>query len=76
MNRNRNRVETANDTIGSGLAQLPYEVNFLPEAESFSCTINLFINVNQLVHKLAALFYFIGYPMLLIVRFRFHMMIS
>jgi hypothetical protein len=76
MNRKRNKVETANDTVGSGLAQFPYEIDLLPEPERFSFTVNLFINVNQLVYELAALLDFIGYPMLLIVRFRFHMMIS
>jgi hypothetical protein len=46
INRKRKRVETANATTGSGLAQFPYKVDFLSYAESLTLTINFFIDVD------------------------------
>jgi hypothetical protein len=68
IKRKRKRVDTANATIGSGLAQFPYKIDFFAEPKSLSFTINFFIDVNQLIHQLTAFLYFIGYPMLLFIR--------
>ena len=46
MNRNRKRVETANATIGSGLAQFPYKIDFLSQPESLTLAINFFIDID------------------------------
>lgn len=46
MNRNKKRVDTANATIGSGLAQFPYKIDLLAQSESLPLTINFFIDVN------------------------------
>jgi hypothetical protein len=68
INRKRKSVETANDTTRtSGLAQFSYEIDLLSKPESLSDAIDLFVDINQLIYKLAALLYFIGYPMLLVV---------
>lgn len=46
MNRKRKRVDTANDTVGSGLAQFPYKVDFLTKPKGFAHPINFFVDVN------------------------------
>ena len=46
MKRKRKRVDTANATVGSGLAQFPYEIDFLAQTKSLSFAINFFIDVN------------------------------
>lgn len=46
IKRNRKRVDTANATVGSGLAQFPYKIDLLTEPESLSLSINFFIDVN------------------------------
>jgi hypothetical protein len=46
MNRKRKRVDTANATVGSGLAQFPYEIDLPAQAKSLSFAINFFIDVN------------------------------
>jgi hypothetical protein len=46
MKRNKKRVDTANATVGSGLAQFPYKIDLLTKPESLSFTINFFVDVN------------------------------
>ena len=46
INRNRKRVDTANATVGAGLAQFPYEIDFFTQAKRLSFAINFFIDVD------------------------------
>jgi hypothetical protein len=53
MKRNRNNVETANCT-GRYLAQFPHIIHTSTHAESFSLPVNVFIDIDEFVDKLAA----------------------
>ena len=46
MNRKRKRVDTANATVGAGLAQFPYEIDLFAHAKRLSFAINFFIDVD------------------------------
>jgi hypothetical protein len=67
INRNRNRVDTANAKARRSLTQLPYKVYFFTDTKGLPLTVDFLVDIDELIHKLTAFLFFVRDPVLFVI---------